>query len=426
MAPSKPTNDASPFNRKAQHDAKRIAILSEAARLFNGKGSRSTTLQDVAKGLGLTKTSLYYYVRTKEELIFQCYEASLQRQHAVMDQLDAMDVTPLERAARVFRTPFENWIRARDGDDVHLAAPLEIASLRTEHREQIEHSYIEMFKRLRGYLRDAIDAGQIRPVESTSTTRALIGATDWVFHWLHQLDHDDVLTAADRAWDFLLHGFYAGEGEYRPGQLDVSHLGDRPSQGFDRDEQNRQKQEAFYKTGTRFFNRKGFAGASLDEIAEYLNVSKGAFYYHIKNKEDLLYACYERSIGITRRIYARVEREDSSALERMDEAVRRIFHAQNSELGPLIRYNTITALPTPRRIQILDETEQVNEAFTKLINEGKQDGSIRDVDAFVARNLMNGATNAAMDINLWRRVDDIDQAAIEYFDVFFNGLLPRA
>jgi hypothetical protein len=38
---------------------------------------------------------------------------------------------------------------------------------------------------------------------------------------------------------------------------------------------------------------------------------------------------------------------------------------------------------------------------------------------------MTGAINASMDINLWRSVDDIDRAAIEYFDVFYNGLLPR-
>ncbi len=56
----------SPFNRTTQHDAKRTAILSQASRLFNSKGSRATTLKDIAESLGLTKTSLYYYVKTKE------------------------------------------------------------------------------------------------------------------------------------------------------------------------------------------------------------------------------------------------------------------------------------------------------------------------------------------------------------------------
>ena len=39
-----PGGSASPFNRTVQHDAKRLAILSQAARLFNYKGSRATTL----------------------------------------------------------------------------------------------------------------------------------------------------------------------------------------------------------------------------------------------------------------------------------------------------------------------------------------------------------------------------------------------
>ena len=53
------------------------------------------------------------------------------------------------------------------------------------------------------------------------------------------------------------------------------------------------------------------------------------------------------------------------------------------------------------------------------------DGSVRPVNNFVAQQLIAGAINAAMDISLWRRVDDLDEAAKEYFDVFFNGLRPR-
>ena len=420
-----PTAIASPFNRRAQHDAKRSAILSEAARLFNGKGSRATTLQDVARSLGLTKTSLYYYVKTKEELIFLCYEGTLQRYHAFLDALDASESSPLVRAERFFRGPFEQWLAARDGSDVHQAALLEIASLKPQRREKIEAEYIRMFKRLRQYLRDAIATGEVRECHTTSVTRAIIGATDWAFHWLHQIPEDELANASGRAWDIILKGLYSGPGYYEQQPLQPDSGAERANTGFDREEQNRQKQEAFYKTGTHFFNRKGFNGASLDEIAESLNVSKGAFYYHIKNKEDLLYACYQRSIAITDRIQTRAARGSGSGLAKLDETARRIFHAQNSEEGPLIRYNTITALPTPRRRAILADTDAANSSFEDFIAQGKEDGSVRDVDAVLARNLMAGAINAAMDINRWRQVDDIDRAAIDYFDVFYNGLLPR-
>lgn len=419
------TSTSSPFNRRAQHDAKRTAILSEAARLFNSKGSRATTLQDVAKGLGLTKTSLYYYVKTKEELIFLCYEATLQRQHALMDSVEAGVSSPLERARQLFRSPFESWRLARDGEQVHQAALLEIASLNADHRSVIETEYIRMFKRQRAYLRDAITAGEIRDCETTATTRTMIGATDWVFHWLRHVEADAITHIADEAWDILLNGLHAGPSYYEPKPLSLMAAAERPATGFDRDEQNRQKQEAFYKAGTRFFNRKGFTGASLDEIADFLNVSKGAFYYHIKNKEDLLYACYDRSITITERIQNRAARSTGSGLEKLDETARRIFHAQNSDEGPLIRYNTITALPTTRRRAILAATDAANASFEEFIRAGIADGSTRDVNSMLARNLIAGAINASMEIKLWRPVEDIDGAAIEYFNVFFNGLLPR-
>src|SRR5210317_358017 len=91
---SSPGSPPSPFNRTAQHDAKRVAILSQAARLFNSKGSRGPTLKDIAENLGLTKTSLYYYVKTKEQLIYQCYMAALEFHHGLLDTVEKNHADP--------------------------------------------------------------------------------------------------------------------------------------------------------------------------------------------------------------------------------------------------------------------------------------------------------------------------------------------
>jgi hypothetical protein len=47
------------------------------------------------------------------------------------------------------------------------------------------------------------------------------------------------------------------------------------------------------------------------------------------------------------------------------------------------------------------------------------------VNNYVAQQLISGAINAAMNLKQWRKIDNIDSAAIDYFDIFFNGLLPR-
>jgi AcrR family transcriptional regulator len=415
----------SPFNRSAQHDAKRLAILSEAARLFNYKGSRATTLRDIADGLGLTKTSLYYYVKTKEELVYQCYLATLEHQQRSLDAIEQKYARPGERASAFFLQQFDDWLAARQGTGPHIAALLEIASLKGRHRKKVEAGYVAMFKRLRGYLREGIKADDMRAFETTSATRALLGSMDWIFSWLHQVSAEEVHSTAREALDILSAGLSSGAGEYEAGHSTLPEPVDNALQGFDRAQQNRLKQEAFYKTGTWFFNKQGFNGTSLDEIAEQLNVSKGAFYYHIKNKEDLLFNCYSRSLDIVDGIYAQVGDSDASGLEKIELACRHIFRAQNSGEGPLIRYTSITNLPMQRRKAILARTDAVNERFAEFISQGIADGSVREVNPVIAQQLISGAVNASMDIGLWRKVDDIDAAAIDYFDIFFNGLLPR-
>ena len=77
-----------------------------------------------------------------------------------------------------------------------------------------------------------------------------------------------------------------------------------------------------------------------------------------------------------------------------------------------------------RRREILDRTDANNECFGNFLREGMEDGSVRRIDTFIAQNLIAGAVNASMELSLWRKIDDIDAAAIDYFDIFFNGLLP--
>jgi AcrR family transcriptional regulator len=419
-----PGNGGSPFNRTAQHDAKRAAILSQAAKLFNGRGSRSTTLLDIAQSLGLTKTSLYYYVKTKEELIYQCYIASLDNLDSGLTHIEKHHQSGLERIQAVYRAHFNDWAEAQAGNRPHHAALLEIASLKDQHREEVERRYTSMFLRLRQYVRDGISEGSIRSVESSSVALGMIGSMQWSFNWLRTVPAEKIQQISDATCDLLINGLVNSEQVHSFGDFDFPPLSPAAPQGFDREEQNRMKQDAFFKTGTWFFNKKGFVGTSLDEIAETLNVTKGAFYYHIKSKEDLLYSCYMRSLNISARLHEN-STELGSGLDRLDYICRGTFHFQNSDDGPMIRYNSITALPIPRRKEILALTDTGNNRFGQVMRDGIEDGSVRPVDVETAQELISGAINASMDLPLWRKIDDVDAASRDFYDWFFNGLKAR-
>src|SRR5690606_15701820 len=70
---------SSPRKRDTQFLAKREAVLQVAARLFRERGYDGASLNEIAEILSITKPTLYYYVRNKDELILEIKKAAQQQ-----------------------------------------------------------------------------------------------------------------------------------------------------------------------------------------------------------------------------------------------------------------------------------------------------------------------------------------------------------
>ena len=66
--------------------AKRDAILAAAAEAINEQSAKGMTFADVARRVGLNTTSVTYYFKRKEDLAAACFENTLERLHAMLDE----------------------------------------------------------------------------------------------------------------------------------------------------------------------------------------------------------------------------------------------------------------------------------------------------------------------------------------------------
>ena len=412
----------SPFSRGLQRETKRAAVLSCAAKLFNTKGARSTTFADVASRLGLTKTSLYYYVATKEDLIYQCYDANMRQAHDQLDRAEEAYQGATECLMAFLESQINTTLRSLDGEGDFYAAPLEVASLKAEHREVLEEEYRRLLRRLIDLLNRGIEAGRIRPCNPVVTIRAILGALDWSFYWLYEMPREQARGVVNVLRDLLTHGLLSSPDGAAAG--DAATIPPLPAEdeAFDREAQNRLKQEAFLKAGTRCFNQKGFSGTSLDEIAEQLQVSKGAFYYHFANKEALLTQCFDYTLDRLEQVVARIEQLEAPPAAKLEAACRHIFVLQNSDQGPLVHFNAITALPPEVRQRLLGRLASVHATLENYVALAAEARQFRDIPPGIVIQLLTGALNAAMDLDAWQAIDDINHSAGEYFSVFFSGL----
>ena len=105
--PEGATDNPKPSKRRRQE------VMDVAARIFSEKGYEATSIQEIAEEVGILKGSLYYYIDTKEDLLFgviqEAYDAALgviedleQRDGGALELIDAL----VRRHAEVFSKTF--------------------------------------------------------------------------------------------------------------------------------------------------------------------------------------------------------------------------------------------------------------------------------------------------------------------------------
>src|SRR5438046_230127 len=76
---------------------RRIEILKSAAAAFRRRGYHGASMGEIAQALHMTKGSLYYYFRNKEEILFFCHDYSLDVLLDVLDRVEGSGGSPAAR-----------------------------------------------------------------------------------------------------------------------------------------------------------------------------------------------------------------------------------------------------------------------------------------------------------------------------------------
>mgnify|MGYP006073586299 CR=1 FL=1 len=421
MPPLQHKKISSPFSKTNQHDQKYKTILSAASELFNVYGTRGTTLIQIADKLNLTKTSLYYYAKNKEELVHQCYLNTCIEIQSMIVGAKETEGLAVNKIEKLLRLNFSCWNGIINGSRGHLAVLTEIASLSAKHQQEISEFYRTFVIQVMDLIEQGQADGSIQKVSPVKAASALWGAIFWLPVWLYSVEEQNRERAYEQWLSIIKYGLKNADSDFSFDNASFVKEQVAPA-GFDRDEQNRIKQEAFYRVGSIFFNQKGFKGTSLDQLAQSLGVTKGAFYYHIKNKDDLLVKCFERTINIETSVLEEAFAIDNNGLEKLAFAAQKLFSIQVGEQGPLIRYARMWSLDIDKRQEIEIITSKTRDLFGKIIKLGIDDKSIKQVDLLVAENIIAGAIESIPDLGDSINEDDVIGDSANFFHIFFNGI----
>ncbi len=182
--------------------ATRIEILKSAAIAFRKFGYHGATVEQIAATLEMKKGNLYYYFKSKEDILLACHQYSLDRLLASLAALEASEATPADKLKRLI-VSFVHTIL----DELHgTALFLDLEALAPEHRLAVIERRDEFDRGLRRVVEAGMQAGTFRPVDVKLMSFAILGAVNWIPRWYHPEGSSSSQEIAERFADFLIRG----------------------------------------------------------------------------------------------------------------------------------------------------------------------------------------------------------------------------
>lgn len=205
--------------RADDYDEKKQLILRNAAELFAGKGFGSATMIDVAQACGASKSRLYHYFSSKEEVLFAI---AMDHVSAVFEELSEITSLPLPAVERFSRLVAAFMKQAAASRSEHLVLVNDVHFLPEDKRQQVRELEGQLVELLITLLKE-INPELMRPVKvRTPYAMLLFGMMIWTFTWYEKggaLSTDELALRISR---LFLHGFKDSEGPCEPAEATCS------------------------------------------------------------------------------------------------------------------------------------------------------------------------------------------------------------
>lgn len=162
-------------------------LVAVAGALFAERGYRATTLDDVADTLNVKKASLYYYIKTKNDLLQAIYDQILGRIAEQVLPLGKLALPADERLRRMLEAHIEFVTQERGLLSVVFREEWELPPEMQSSIRQTKRRYEDEFEDV---VADGQQEGVLRAGSSRLMVLAMLGMANWMYTWYSPERHD--------------------------------------------------------------------------------------------------------------------------------------------------------------------------------------------------------------------------------------------
>jgi AcrR family transcriptional regulator len=190
----------------ADYEQRREAIVEKAAALFAKRGFHGASMSDLAIACETSKSLLYHYYDSKEDLLYAVMLSHVDQLVEDVDAVMGMDRAPKARLSLLIHAFMTHYAGAADRQKVLLG---ELDNLPTAQRDIIVSKQRAIIDNVQRLLAEVFER-KVSSAEARVRTMLVFGMINWTHTWFDPSGPISVDRLADMVVDFTLGAAAAG------------------------------------------------------------------------------------------------------------------------------------------------------------------------------------------------------------------------
>ncbi|MCC8954351.1 TetR/AcrR family transcriptional regulator [Bradyrhizobium sp. Pear77] len=186
----------------------REEILRSAAKLFADHGVHGVSIDEVASGLGYTKSSVYYYFKSKDELLWAVFGYISEHFVGEAERIAQSAPDPVARLTDLVRMHVRFLAEHKEWATVFYR---DVSALPQERQAQVRAIIVRYDAFFRQAVQEGGECGRMRPLRPDIVVNAVLGACNWMVTWISQKHRDSIDEIAETYVKLFTGGLVLGQ-----------------------------------------------------------------------------------------------------------------------------------------------------------------------------------------------------------------------
>lgn len=156
-------------------------IIAAAAEVFKEKGYHAATTRDIAAAVGIQQASLYYYISSKEELLYLVVREPIMRVYAQVEEIVKASLPSRAKIERAIAAHLATFDESYPHMFVFVQEIQNVMQALQGTQQEFPQRYQQLWEEL---IRQGIAAEELRSdLDIPTTALMILGMCNWMYRW---------------------------------------------------------------------------------------------------------------------------------------------------------------------------------------------------------------------------------------------------